>query len=108
MARQLVGAVFLAAGAILYAARHVGAMVVIANNTGDMGEQYRAALRVGGSELLPLSVIALVFGLAYLLWGEYKSWALRREPAALPQSAGTRAGAEAQPTGALGEPVQPM
>ncbi len=96
MTRQLVGAVFLAAAAILYAARHVGAMVVIANNTGDMGEQYRAALRgVGGFELLPLSVIALVFGLAYLLWGEYESWALRREPAALSQSAGTRVGAEA-------------
>ncbi len=96
MARQLVGAVFLAAAAILYAARHVGAMVRIADNTGDMGEQYRMVLRgAGGSELLPLSVIALVVGLAYLLWGEYESWAVRREPAALPQSTGTRAGAEA-------------
>ena len=70
-------------------------MVLVADNTGDMGEQYRTALRVGGAELLPLSVIALVVGLAYLLWGEYESWALRREPAALPSSTGTRAGAEA-------------
>jgi hypothetical protein len=93
--RQLVGAVFLAVAAILYAARHLGAMVYIANKTGDMNEAYRFALRVGGSELLSLSTIALVVGLAYLLWGEYESWALRREPAALPRSAGTRAGAEA-------------
>ena len=96
MTRQLVGAVFLAVAAILYAVRHVGAMVLVADNTGDMGEAYRSALRgVGGSELLTFSVIALVVGLAYLLWGEYESWALRREPAALPRSAGTRAGAEA-------------
>jgi hypothetical protein len=94
VARQLVGAVFLAVAAILYAARHVGAMVYVANKTGEMSEAYRSALRVGGAELLTLSVIALVAGLAYLLWGEYESRALRRESAALPRSAGTRAGAE--------------
>ena len=95
MTRQLVGAVFLAVAAILYAARHVGAMVRIADNTGDMGEQYRIALRSVGSDLLTLSAIALVVGLTYLLWGEYESWVVRRESAALPWSAGTRAGAEA-------------
>jgi hypothetical protein len=41
--RQLVGAVFLAVAAILYAARHVGAMVLVANETGDLGEAYRSA-----------------------------------------------------------------
>ncbi len=95
MTRQLVGSVFLAVAAILYAARHVGAMVYIANKTGDMNEAYGSALRVGGAELLTLSVIALVVGLAYLLWGEYESWAVHRESADLPRSAGTRAGAEA-------------
>ncbi len=95
MTRQLVGAVFLAVAAILYAARHVGAMVYNANKTGDMNEAYESALRVGGAELLTLSVIALVVGLAYLLWGEYESWASRRESVAPPQSVGTRAGAEA-------------
>ena len=95
MTRQLVGAVFLAVAAILYAARHVGAMVLVANKTGDLGEAYRSALRVGGAELLTLSVIALVVGLAYLLWGEYESWAVHQESADLPRSAGTRAGAEA-------------
>ena len=95
MTRQLVGAVFLAVAAILYAARHVGAMVYIANKTGNMEEAYRFALRVGGAKLLTLSVMALVVGLAYLLWGEYERWAVRRESAALPRPAGTRAGAEA-------------
>ena len=95
MTRQLVGAVLLAVAAILHAARHVGAMVYIANKTGDMNEAYGAALRAGGSELLTLSAIALVVGLGYLLWGEYESRAVRRESAALPRSAGTRAGAEA-------------
>ena len=38
MTRQLVGAVFLAVAAILPAARHLGAMVCVANRTGDMGE----------------------------------------------------------------------
>ena len=95
MTRQLVGAVFLAVAAIPYAARHIGAMVYIADKTGDMNEAHRFALRVGGSELLTLSVIALVIGLAYLLWGEYESREWRRESAALPRSAVTTAEAEA-------------
>ncbi|HEX2184344.1 MAG TPA: hypothetical protein VHN78_02415 [Chloroflexota bacterium] len=93
MTRQLAGAVFLAVAAILYAARHVGAMVLVANETGDLSEAYRAALRVG-AELLTLSVIAPVVGLGYLLWGEYESRALGRASAALPRAAGAMAGAE--------------
>ncbi len=78
MSRQLVGAVFLGVAAVLYAARHFGAMMFIATKTGDMGEAYRSALQIGGSELLTLSVMALLIGLAYLLWGEYQSRAGRR------------------------------
>ena len=95
MTRQLVGTVLLVVAAILHAARHLGAMVFVANKTGDMGEAYSSALRAGGSELITLSVIALLVGLVYLLWGEYESRASRREAAALPRSAGTRARAEA-------------
>jgi hypothetical protein len=78
MSRQVVGAVFLAIAAVLYAARHLGAMTFIAAKTGDVGEQYRFALQAGGSELLTLSMIALLIGLAYLLWGEYESRGVRR------------------------------
>ncbi len=93
MTRQLVGTVFLVVAAILHAARHLGAMVFVANKTGDLGEAYRSALRVGGAELLTLSVIALLVGLAFLLRGEYESQARRREPTTVPGSAETRAGA---------------
>ena len=73
MARQLVGAVFCSIAAVLYAARHVGAAMIVSTKTGDQREAYRFALQAGGSELLLLSIIALLIGLVYLAWGEYES-----------------------------------
>ncbi len=73
MSRQLVGVLFLAVAAILYGARHLGAMTFIAAKTGDVSEQYRFALQAGGKELLAMSIIAGLIGLVYLLWGEYES-----------------------------------
>ncbi len=78
MTRQLIGSVFIAVAAILYAARHLGAMTFIATKTGEMNEQYRLALQSGGTELLALSIVALLVGVVYLLWGEYESRVLRR------------------------------
>ncbi len=72
MTRQLVGAVFCTIAAVLYAARHVGAALIVPTNTGDQREAYRFALQAGGSELLLLSIIALLIGLVYLAWGEYE------------------------------------
>jgi hypothetical protein len=71
MTRQLVGVVFCTIAAVLYAARHVGAAMIVSTKTGDQREAYRFALQAGGSELLVLSIIALLIGLVYLAWGEY-------------------------------------
>ena len=72
MTRQLVGAVFCTIAAVLYAARHVGAAMIVSTKMGDQREAYRFALQAGGSELLVLSIIALLVGLVYLAWGEYE------------------------------------
>ena len=45
-------------------------MAVIAARTGNVNEQYAFALQSGG-ELLTLSIVALLIGVLYILWGEY-------------------------------------
>ncbi|MDI3339436.1 MAG: hypothetical protein QJR03_02770 [Sphaerobacter sp.] len=73
MSRQLIGAVFCGAAAVLYAARHIGAATIVATKTGDLQEQYRLALQTGGTELRTLALLALALGVIYLAWGEYES-----------------------------------
>ena len=74
MSRRTVGALLVLTGALVYAvdwaAHHVGAMVFIANKTGDINDQYRIAVSLGEGWLIPLSIACLVVGIAYLVWAE--------------------------------------
>ena len=70
------GAAFILSAAVLFAARHIGAATIVATKTGDQPQQYQFALQAG-AELLPLSIAALVVGVALIVWSE-----LRAGPAA--------------------------
>lgn len=66
------GAAFILSAAVLFAARHIGAATIVATKTGDQAEQYQFALQAG-AELLPLSIAALIVGVALIAWSEMRS-----------------------------------
>ena len=64
-----VGAVFCLIAAILTAARYVSAAIYFSNTSTKSPELFQSALEYTGSGLLCLSIIALVAGVCFLIWG---------------------------------------
>ena len=76
MSRRTLGGLLILTGAIVYAvdwaAHHIGAMVFIANKTGDVNAQYSIAVSLGDSWLVPIAIGAVALGVAYLAWAELR------------------------------------
>jgi hypothetical protein len=71
MGRQLVGSMFCICAAILFATRYIGAAASVSPSNGNVETEYTYTVQAIGSELLVLSIIALLVGLVYVGWGEY-------------------------------------
>ena len=64
-----VGAVFCLIAAVLTGARYVAAAIYFSSTSTKSPELFRSALEYTGSGLTILSVIALVAGVGFLVWG---------------------------------------
>jgi hypothetical protein len=72
MNRRITGTIFLAIAAFLYAARYLTAAIYGSGVTSWNPEIFRSMLSYVGNNLLILSVVFALAGLAYLVWAEKK------------------------------------
>lgn len=70
MSRRAVGVSLIGVSAILYAARYLTAAVWSSSIASYSSDLFRAMLNYTGPHLRTWSVIALIAGIAYLVWGE--------------------------------------
>ena len=70
MNKRGAGALFCLIAALLYAARYVAAAVYVSNESSWSPELFAVGLQFQGNGLLILSVLSLVVGVGYLVWGE--------------------------------------
>ena len=70
MSRRITGTLLLFIAAILYATRYLTAAIFGSGMVGWSTENFQALLQYVGSDLVIWSLIALVFGIIYLLWAE--------------------------------------
>ena len=64
-----VGAVFCLIAALLMAAKYLAAAIFMSGLSSWSGELFRSGLAHVGSPLSAAAVIALVLGIAFLVWG---------------------------------------
>ncbi|MBT3392088.1 MAG: hypothetical protein HN413_16945 [Chloroflexi bacterium] len=72
MSRRFTGVMLIFIAAFLYATRYIAAAIFgasIANNWS--AELFAAMLQYVGAELVNWSMVALVAGIAYLIWAEF-------------------------------------
>jgi hypothetical protein len=72
MNRRITGTIFLAVAAFLYATRYLAAAIYGSGVTSWNREMFRSMLSYVGNNLLILSIVFALAGLAYLAWGELK------------------------------------
>ncbi len=72
MGRRSVGLGFCGIAAFLFAARYLGAAIYGAGNPSQSAELFNGLLRYVGSGLLVFSIISLIAGIIYLVWGEIR------------------------------------
>jgi len=71
MTRRGVGAIFCMISAILFSTRYLIAAIFISNIQSWESEMYEIALKATSENpLIFLSIISLIIGLTYLVWGE--------------------------------------
>ena len=73
MNKRGAGVLFCLMAAMLYAARYVAAAVYVSNESSWSPELFAAGLEYQGSGLLIFSVLSLVVGVCYLVWGELEA-----------------------------------
>jgi hypothetical protein len=72
MNRRITGTIFLAVAAFLYATRYLAAAIYGSGVTSWNLEIFRSMLSYVGNNLLILSIVFALAGLAYLVWAEMK------------------------------------
>lgn len=70
MNKRGTGAVFCLIAALLYAARYLTAAIFMGNVSSWSQDLFRLGFEYQGSGLLVASIISLIVGLGYLIWGE--------------------------------------
>ncbi len=74
MSRRTTGTVLLGISALLYSTRYLSAAIFGSSLTTWNAKLFNAMLQSVGTELVTLSLIALIAGLAYLAWAEVEAW----------------------------------
>ncbi len=72
MNRRITGTIFLAVAAFLYAARYLAAAIFGSGITSWNRELFASMLSYVGNNLIILSIVFALAGLAYLVWAETK------------------------------------
>lgn len=70
MSKRITGTMLLFIAALLYATRYLAAAIFGSGMMGWSSENFKALLQYVGSDLVTGSIVALVFGIIYLLWAE--------------------------------------
>jgi hypothetical protein len=78
MSRRTTGTMLLFTSALLYAIRYLAAAIFGSGMMGWNTENFQALLYYVGSDLVIWSVVALVFGIIYLLWAELEHTGFRK------------------------------
>jgi hypothetical protein len=74
MPRRTTGTLLLGISALLYSTRYLSAAIFGSSLTTWNAKLFNAMLQSVGTELVTLSLIALIAGLAYLVWAEIEAW----------------------------------
>ena len=70
MTKRSVGVIFCLISALLFSARYISAAIFISNITSWDSDLFAVALDYIGIPLLVFSIISLIAGVFYLIWGE--------------------------------------
>ncbi|EAD4890059.1 hypothetical protein EPB37_15960, partial [Listeria monocytogenes] len=72
------GVTFIAIAAFLFSAKYISAAIFGSNLASHNRELFLAMLEYIGYPLSICSVIALLIGLAYIVWGEYEEFIIKK------------------------------
>ncbi|RKD30009.1 hypothetical protein [Thermohalobacter berrensis] len=72
MNKRGTGAVFCLISAILYSTRYISAAIFGSGISTWNERLFNAMLKYVGNSLKVFSILALIIGLVYLIWGEYE------------------------------------
>ena len=78
MNKRGTGVAFLAIAALLFSVRYISAAIIGSGITSWSGELFNAMLGFIGFPLYIWSIIALILGLAYIGWGEYEEFTMKK------------------------------
>jgi hypothetical protein len=70
MSRRTTGTVLLLISALLYSTRYLSAAIFGSGMMGWSAENFQALLQYIGPQLSNWSLVALIFGVGYILWAE--------------------------------------
>ena len=77
MSRRTTGTILIFTAALLYATHYLVAAIFGSGVSSWNSDLFQAMLQYTGQGLELWSLVALVFGLIYLLWAELESWKAR-------------------------------
>jgi hypothetical protein len=81
MSRRTTGTFLIGISAILYATRYLTAAIFGSGMMGWNQENFRALLYYVGTDLVIWGMVALVFGVVYILWAEIDAFRIsKKEP----------------------------
>ena len=72
MSRRAAGVALVAVAAVLYAARHLAAATFMSSLSNWNAELFASALQYTGQGIVTWAIVALVAGVAYLVWAEIR------------------------------------
>ena len=78
MNKRGTGVAFLAIAALLFSARYISAAIFGSSVASWDKDLFNAMLGFVGFPLQIFSIIALILGLAYIGWGEYEEFAMKK------------------------------
>lgn len=79
MSKRGTGVAFIAIAAFLFSAKYIGAAIFGSGVSSWNEELFNAMLSYVGSPLNVCSIIALIIGVAYIIWGEYEEITMKKE-----------------------------
>ena len=78
MSKRGTGVAFIAIAAFLFSAKYISAAIFGSGLASYNEELFNAMLSYIGNPLSICSIIALLLGLAYIAWGEYEEFTMKK------------------------------
>jgi hypothetical protein len=78
MSHRATGVLFIVVAALLYATRYIAAAIFGSGVSSWNSELFQAMLSYVGDGPAFWALLALIVGVAYLIWAEYAGWLERR------------------------------